>query len=190
MNDSLINVWIITEKDGTINCAHCLGRKAGLAESCSHIASVLFYLEAWTKVNGKLSCTQMLCTWILPSFGKKVEYANASEINFKSANKMKADLNANIDRLHEVLQKPTHLSGKCARKSQVPALSKPEMDSLFCKLSKYHTKPVLLSLISPYTDSYVLPSCNIPIVMSLFDSAGTIGASQSKAVASTNCSLP
>ena len=46
MNDSLIPIWIITEQEGTILSAHCLGCKAGLAESCSHIASVLFYLEA------------------------------------------------------------------------------------------------------------------------------------------------
>ena len=56
MNDALIPVWIITEKQGNIISAHCLGCKAGLGEACSHVASVLFYLEAWTKINGKLSC--------------------------------------------------------------------------------------------------------------------------------------
>ena len=45
MNDSLISCWVITEREGSILSAHCLGCKAGLAESCSHIASVLFYLE-------------------------------------------------------------------------------------------------------------------------------------------------
>lgn len=40
MNDPLVNIWVITESDGTILAAHCLGSKAGLAESCSHIASV------------------------------------------------------------------------------------------------------------------------------------------------------
>ena len=48
MNDPLISVWVIAEKDGTVKSAHCLGCKAGLAESCSHVASVLFYIEAWT----------------------------------------------------------------------------------------------------------------------------------------------
>ena len=62
MNDSLIPIWIITEREGTVFSAHCLGCKAGLAESSSHIASVLFYLEAWTKINGRLSCTQVKCT--------------------------------------------------------------------------------------------------------------------------------
>ena len=41
MNDSLIPVWIITEKQGTNISAHCCGCKAGLGESCSHVASVL-----------------------------------------------------------------------------------------------------------------------------------------------------
>ena len=85
MNDALIQVWIITAKDGTINCAHCLGCKAGHTESCSRIASLLFYLEAWTKVNERLSCTQIKCPWILSSFANKVEYSRVRNINFKSA---------------------------------------------------------------------------------------------------------
>ena len=59
MNDSLIPVWIITEKQGTVISAHCCGCKAGLGESCSHVASVLFYLEAWTKIHGELSCAKL-----------------------------------------------------------------------------------------------------------------------------------
>lgn len=44
MNDALIPIWIITDKNGIINSAHCLGCNAGLAESCSHVATLLFYL--------------------------------------------------------------------------------------------------------------------------------------------------
>lgn len=97
MNDALIPVWIITERQETIISAHCCGCKAGLGESCSHVASVLFYLEAWTKINGKLSCTQVKCSWILPSYVKEVEYARVRDINFTSAKKMKADLDATLD---------------------------------------------------------------------------------------------
>ena len=77
MNDSLIPIWIITKREGTILSAHCLGCKAGLAKSCSHIASVLFYLGAWPKINGRLSCTQVKFTWLLPSYIKQVDYARA-----------------------------------------------------------------------------------------------------------------
>ena len=45
MNDPLVNVWIIADTDGTILSSHCLGCKAGLAESCSHVASTMIYIE-------------------------------------------------------------------------------------------------------------------------------------------------
>ena len=48
MNDPPIKVWIIANKEGVIASAHCFNCLAGLGESCSHIASILFYIEAWT----------------------------------------------------------------------------------------------------------------------------------------------
>ena len=44
MNDPLVQLWVIAESNGSIFSAHCVGCKAGLAESCSHVASVLFYI--------------------------------------------------------------------------------------------------------------------------------------------------
>ena len=51
MNDPLVQIRTITNKDGTILSAHCAGCMADLDECCSHIASVLFYIEYWTCVN-------------------------------------------------------------------------------------------------------------------------------------------
>jgi len=96
MNDPLVNIWVISENDGTIFSAHCLGRKAGLAESCSHIASVLFYLEAATRIHGKLACTLVKCSWILPTYVNEVPYGRAKDIDFSSANKLKEKLDHNI----------------------------------------------------------------------------------------------
>ena len=50
MNDPLVDIWIISEKKGTIISAHCLGCKARVAESCSHVARVMFYIEAVTRI--------------------------------------------------------------------------------------------------------------------------------------------
>ena len=63
--------------------AHCLGYKAGLVGS--NIASVLFYLEAATRIHGKLACTQVNCPWILPTYVNEVPYARAKDIDFLSA---------------------------------------------------------------------------------------------------------
>ncbi len=49
MNDPLVNLWIITDNNGTVLFAHCVGCMTGQGECCSHIASVLFYVEAWNR---------------------------------------------------------------------------------------------------------------------------------------------
>lgn len=87
MNDPLVNIWVIIESDGTILAAHCLGSKAGLAESCSQIASVLFYIEAWIRINGKLACTQVRCSWLLPTYVNEVSYERVKDIDFSSSKK-------------------------------------------------------------------------------------------------------
>lgn len=101
MNDPLVNIWIIVEKDGTIISAHCLGCKAGLAESCSHVASVMFYIEAVTRIQGKLACTQAKCTWILPTYVNEVPYAKVRDIDFSSAKKLKSALEQKIETSHQ-----------------------------------------------------------------------------------------
>ena len=64
-----------------------------------HIASVLFYIEAWNRVNEKLSCTQVECSWLMPTAVKKVPYAPVSDIDFRSAKKLKQNLDQTIDGL-------------------------------------------------------------------------------------------
>ena len=85
MNDPLVNKWIIADTDGTILSSHCLGCKAGLAESCSHIASAMIYIKCWARVNGKMACTQVKCTWLLPTYVNEVSYARVKDVDFSSA---------------------------------------------------------------------------------------------------------
>ena len=40
-----LHPWVVAEKEGTVACAHC-NCMAGLGEACSHIAAVLFVLDA------------------------------------------------------------------------------------------------------------------------------------------------
>ena len=41
----MINVWVQTDIDGVVLCAHCTCM-AGLGEVCSHIGAILFYVDA------------------------------------------------------------------------------------------------------------------------------------------------
>ena len=74
--------WIAVEKVGTVLCAHCTCM-AGLGEACSHIAALLFTLEANTQMKKRLSCTSLPCSWLPPSF-RSVPYAPISEIDFST----------------------------------------------------------------------------------------------------------
>ena len=155
MNDPLVNIWIIADNDGTILSTHCLGCKAGLAESCSHIASVLFYIEAWIRINGKLACTQVKCTWLLPTFVNEVPYARVRNIDFSSAKKLKENLDAKIDCLTEsnIEEVFSHQQGQAeTRRPNVLSPSQAEMMSLFEKLNNCKLKPVTLSLTAKYAD--------------------------------------
>ena len=111
----------------------------------------------------------MKCSWILPSFANEVEYARVRDINFKSAKKMKADLDATIENLPEDLQLSVDskvFTESPVQKPEVPAPTQAEMENFYSELSKCKTKPVVLSLVPPYADSYVLPSRKIPTISS------------------------
>ena len=67
--------------EGKVLAAHC-DRKAGLGESCSHIAAILFNIEAAVR-GGCMSsvCTYDQCQWNA-CFVKKVEAAPVARMNF------------------------------------------------------------------------------------------------------------
>ena len=170
MNDALVDIWIVAGQDGRIFSAHCLGCKAGLAESCSHIASALFYIECWTRINGKLACTQVKCTWLLPTYVSKVTYARAKDINFTSAKKLKENLDNKIESIDgeggSFNKTQTVNTGEQKTK---PAVSVDEMSQFFKKLNQCEEKASLLSLIESYADQFISKSRNIPVVTDLYD---------------------
>ena len=135
MNDALIQVWIITAKDGTINCAHCLGCKAGLTESCSRIASVLFYLEAWTKVNGRLSCTQLSALGYFPGLPTRRNTLVSEILTLNPLKEMKADLDETIENLNEGIKVEVFAESP-VQKPEVPVPTQAEMANFYLDLSK------------------------------------------------------
>ena len=55
MNDRYFTLWIKTEHNGYGSLRSLCGMQE---ECCWHIASVLFYIEAWNRINEKFICTQ------------------------------------------------------------------------------------------------------------------------------------
>ena len=54
----------------------------GLGEVCTHIAAVLFYLEAAYRIKEVETCTQVKCLLAMPSFLSKIEYCPTKDIDF------------------------------------------------------------------------------------------------------------
>ncbi|KAL9977252.1 hypothetical protein ACROYT_G014634 [Oculina patagonica] len=147
MNDPL--VWIIADTDGTIFSAHCLGCKAGLAESCSHVASTMFYIQCWTRVNGKMTCMQVKCAWLLPTYVSEVSYERVRNIDFSSAKKLKENLDTQIDSLNTVMSchegQQSNVTTSTAISSH--SISEAEMDSFYEELNKCETKQPMPQIV-------------------------------------------
>ncbi|KAK2139206.1 hypothetical protein LSH36_1942g00006 [Paralvinella palmiformis] len=95
MNATPLFPWIIIHEAGNVKSAHC-SCKAGPGETCLHVASVLFYIEAAVHLTEVSTVTQTSAYWIHPSSGLGVEYAMQSDMNFTSARLMKNRLDNRI----------------------------------------------------------------------------------------------
>ena len=118
---------------------------AGLGETCTHIAAVLFYLEAVARLQGKQVSTQHKCEWIIPSYLKSMEYLPVKNIDFTSAKKRKRTLDEAIDTFEEAVQ-------TSRPKEQTVC---PDLETFYNDLSSAGTKPAILSLIPSYCSSYI-----------------------------------
>ena len=144
-SETPLNCWIIIDNTGEICCAHC-NCMAGLGEVCTHVAAILFYLKAISHIQGKETCTQQMCQWILPSFFKNVEYLSIADIDFTSPSIKKRKLDSAINNNDTTTNGGTY----------------DEMDCFYKCLSRSKSKPAILSLVEPYSDNYV-PSSSLPL---------------------------
>ncbi|KAL3884911.1 hypothetical protein ACJMK2_025010 [Sinanodonta woodiana] len=76
LNAKPLEPWMIASPQGTVLSAHCTCM-AGLVESCSHVAALLFYIEEMQKYRERVSVTGKLAYWKKPS-KKSVEYKELS----------------------------------------------------------------------------------------------------------------
>ena len=74
---------------------------AGLGETCSHVASTMFYAEAAVRMREKQTLTGVAAHWRLPSANSQVEYAPIKKIHFTSSNILKKRLEREIENFNE-----------------------------------------------------------------------------------------
>ena len=121
------------------------------------------------RIHGKLACTQVKCTLLLPTYMNEVPYA--IDFTFKEAQRKPGQ---KIDSLDEHTASPTVNSSQTLSHIVHPKANSPsaeEMAVLFEKLNQCKIKAAALSLVCPYADQFVLKSRTVPVVTDLYATA-------------------
>ncbi len=170
--------WVIAEQDGKIVASNC-DCMAGLGESCSHVAALLWAIEAGVRIRDSMTVTDRKAYWVMPTAVKDVPYSRVKDIEFvgrkRSLNEMKAltfPTPALIATSSQRQSKsPTPTPSRRQSKSPTPAFEnaiEEDMDNFFSMLNECGSKPVILSLIEPYASNFIPKAVNsdLPLCLS------------------------
>lgn len=172
MSAKPLTPWVIAEAGGKIISAHC-DCMAGLGESCSHVASLLWAIESGVRIRDSMTVTEKKSYWVVPAGVKEVPYAPVKCIDFVGKRSIAA-LYSTPDFRHSSSPSPSS-SPTCRSISRSPTpapIIKPptqeEVDDFFSDLATCSTKPAILSLVEPHSSSYIPVSLNesLPLCLS------------------------
>lgn len=148
MREKPLLPWIISESSGKILSGHC-NCMAGLGETCSHVASLLWAIDAGVRIRDLMTVTQKKAYWVLPPSMKDVPYAPLRQIKFIGKAGVMAEMRSPSPRSRS----PTPMQPSSQSSASLP--SSGEVDAFFASLSQCSTKPAILSLVQSYSSSYI-----------------------------------
>ena len=152
LNEPPLKPWVIAEEVGAVVSAHCTCM-AGLAEVCTHIASILFCLEFTVKRRESMTLTDTKAYWIAPSLHKTGNtQKRLAEIEFTSPAAKKLRLNQNLSDCQANILSPISSSTKNRYKPPPPLPT--NLSNLYSDLNKLKQKPVLLSVLPNYCELF------------------------------------
>ena len=108
--------------------------QAGQGETYSRIASVLFYIETFDRIRGKLACTDKQCEWILPTYSKDIPFAVVQDTDFWSATKLKQKAVEKFD-VNAPCVDPGDSQATEKQKRDIQAPTEAELNSFYEKLN-------------------------------------------------------
>ena len=163
LSETPLRPWLICSKDGKILGAHC-NCMAGLGEACTHIAALLYAIEATVKIRDSKTVTEEKAYWLLPSALKKVSYKEIKDIDFTAAKTAKRNFRSALEEEAcdtVTLKTPTprtpvpRTPASKVRDNKVPEASDEDIDQLLKTLAEAGSKAAILSITEPYCDKFV-----------------------------------
>ena len=147
--------WILAEKGGRILAAHC-DCMAGLGKTCTHVAALLFAIEATVKVRDSKTVTEEKAYWLLPAGVSGATYREVSDIDFTSAKTKKKLLDLSISSCSS----PPIPARSASKASSVPVATQQDMLAFCEQLHQTGKRVGILSCMSSFSDEYVPSSLN------------------------------
>jgi len=119
---------------------------AGLGEACSHVAAVLFAAHTNTLTKCQFSSTSLPCSWLPPTF-RSVKFDEICNIDFTTPqHKRKSSDNDGSSKQSVASKKP---------RLEIPKPTEEDLRNHHLQLSRMKGKPILLSFVSEFNESYV-----------------------------------
>ncbi|XP_060085336.1 uncharacterized protein LOC132564723 [Ylistrum balloti] len=158
LTDTPLTPWIIIEPDGKVLAAHC-NCMAGLGECCTHVAALLYSIEATVLVRNSRTVTEEKAYW-LPASVKGANYKTLKEIDFTSARTKKKTLD------NQLAGTPvTPRSQQELREVHPP--TEEELTGFLQRLSATGARSVILSVKAPFQKEFIPTpvSANFPLIL-------------------------
>ncbi len=152
LSETPLRPWVVVRKDGSVQAAHC-DCMAGLGEACTHVAALLFAVEANVRVRELKTVTQEKAYWMLPCALKRVKYSPLADMDFTSAKTKAKKLTNSLESSEE--GSDNALASTAKAESFIPPPTQHDTDEFFQNLHATGTKSVILTITSPYSDEFV-----------------------------------
>ena len=172
MREKPLLPWVICEASGKVVIGHC-NSMAGLGETCSHVASLLWAIQAGIHLRESMTVTQKKAYWVLPPSVKDVPYAPLGHINFMGTAGSLTTLRSPSLAMSSPLSltpPPSLITSPPPRKPSSSVMSNllhcRNFFFFFANLAECSTKPAILTLVKEYSSKYIpsllaadLPPC-------------------------------
>lgn len=152
-----LTAWLLMKADGRVVFGHCLCM-AGLGETCSHTAALLFYMEMGLEIEKSKSCTDGSNQW-LPAHKRKVVPSPIAEMNFSSAKMRRRELMSGDASTTQLVQR-----------DKAPPPTSEELNELFGSIISSGLRPAAAATNPRYSDLYVSATaqCNAAHLRDLY----------------------
>ena len=91
LNETPLEPWVIARSSREIVSAHC-NCMAGLAETCTHVASLLFCTEISIKIRESSTVRDRAAYWVAPSNSSHLQPQKIQHIDFRAPKRKKHEI--------------------------------------------------------------------------------------------------